>query len=157
MVTKETNLETVKIEFRHLRSLLLSSFFHSPSAFTRAVPRPKHPRTVVKFFWQVPFEFSFQRNGRYKFDEFMITNSCQLSVKRHIVITQYARDQPHEFQKQSITVWRAHIGVWSLRRTTHRVSSCSITVLLLARSITAVQNFMNQSGRGSNALQIENA
>ena len=52
MVTKVTNLETVKIEFRHLLSFL-------PSAFTRAVPRPKHPRTVVKFFWQVPFELSF--------------------------------------------------------------------------------------------------
>ena len=63
MVAKVTNLETVKIEFRHLRFLLLLSFFlsffNSPSAFARAVPRPKHPRTVVKFFWQVPFELSF--------------------------------------------------------------------------------------------------
>ena len=61
MVAKVTNLKTVKIEFRHLRFLLLllSSFFNSPSAFTRAVPRPKHPRKVVKFFWQVPFELSF--------------------------------------------------------------------------------------------------
>ena len=62
IVTKVTNLETVKIEFRHLRFLLsffLLSFFHSPSAFTRAVPRPKHPRTVVKFSWHVPFELCF--------------------------------------------------------------------------------------------------
>ena len=59
-VTKVTNLETVKIEFRHLRFLLSSSFFFSaPSAFTRAVARPKHPRTVVKFSWQVPFELCF--------------------------------------------------------------------------------------------------
>ena len=63
MIAKVMNLETVKIEFRHLRFLLLLllllSFFHSPSAFTRAVPRPKHPRTVVKFSWHVPFELSF--------------------------------------------------------------------------------------------------
>ena len=57
MVAKVTNLETVKIEFRHLRFVL--SFFNSPSAFTRAMPKPKHPRTLVKFFWQVPFELSF--------------------------------------------------------------------------------------------------
>ena len=62
IVTKVTNLETVKIEFRHLRFLLsffLSSFCSAPSAFTQAVPRPKHPRTVEKFSWQVPFELSF--------------------------------------------------------------------------------------------------
>ena len=58
-VTKVTNLETVKIEFRHLHFLLLLSFFYSSSAFTRAVPRPKHSRTVMKFSWQVPFELCF--------------------------------------------------------------------------------------------------
>ena len=57
-VTKVTNLETVKLEFCHLRHFLLS-FLSAPSAFTRAVPRPKHPRTVVKFSWQVPFELCF--------------------------------------------------------------------------------------------------
>ena len=36
-----------------------SSFFHSPSTFTWAVLRPKHPRTVVKFSWHMPFEHSF--------------------------------------------------------------------------------------------------
>ena len=40
IVTKVTNLETVKIEFRHLRFFFSISFFHSPSAFTRAVPIP---------------------------------------------------------------------------------------------------------------------
>ena len=40
-VVKVTNLEVVKIEFRHL-PILLSFFFSQPSALTRAVPRTKH-------------------------------------------------------------------------------------------------------------------
>ena len=60
MLDTPLNLKTVKIEFRHFRFLLsfflFSFFFSAPSAFTRAVPRPKHRRTVVKFSWQVPFE-----------------------------------------------------------------------------------------------------
>ena len=62
-VVKVTNLEVVKIEFRHLPFLLLSfflSFFSSqPSALTRAVPRTKRPRIAVKFLEDVPFELSF--------------------------------------------------------------------------------------------------
>ena len=42
-VVKVTNLKVVKIEFRHLPFLLLSSFFSQPSALTRAVPRTKRP------------------------------------------------------------------------------------------------------------------
>ena len=60
MIAKVTNLETVKIEFRHLFLLLLLILSSTRLApFTRAVPRPKHPRTVVKFSWHVPFELSF--------------------------------------------------------------------------------------------------
>ena len=55
IVTKVTNLETVKIEFRRSSS----SFFSAPSAFTQAVPRPKHSRSVMKLSWQVPFELCF--------------------------------------------------------------------------------------------------
>ena len=40
-VVKVTNLEVVKIEFRHL-PILLSSFFSQPSALTRAVLKTKH-------------------------------------------------------------------------------------------------------------------
>ena len=56
-VIKVTNLEAVKIQFRHL--LFLSSFFSQPSAFTRAIPKMKHPRIVVKFTWHVHFELTF--------------------------------------------------------------------------------------------------
>ena len=62
-VVKVTNLEVVKIEFRHLpfhlsffRSFLFSS---QPSALTRAVLKTKHPQIAVKFFEDVPFELSF--------------------------------------------------------------------------------------------------
>ena len=41
-VVKVTNLEVVKIDFRHLPSFFLS-FFSQPSALTRAVPRTKRP------------------------------------------------------------------------------------------------------------------
>ena len=60
-VVKVTNLEVVKIEFRHLPIiLLLSSFFFSqPSALTRAMLKTKHPQIAVKFFEDVPFELSF--------------------------------------------------------------------------------------------------
>ena len=54
-VVKVTNLEVVKIEFRHL----LSSFFSQPSALTRAVLKTKHTQIAVKFFEDVPFELSF--------------------------------------------------------------------------------------------------
>ena len=57
-VVKVTNLEVVKIEFRHL-PILLSFFFSQPSALTRAVPRTKCPRIAVKFLEDVPFELSF--------------------------------------------------------------------------------------------------
>ena len=58
-VVKVTNLEVVKIEFRHLPFLL--SFFLSsqPSALTQAVPRTKRPRIAVKYLEDVPFELSF--------------------------------------------------------------------------------------------------
>ena len=59
-VVKVTNLEVVKIEFRHLPVLLLSFFFSSqPSALTRAVLKTKHTQIAVKFFEDVPFELSF--------------------------------------------------------------------------------------------------
>ena len=63
-VVKVTNLEVVKIEFRHLPFLLSffpSFFFFSsqPSALTRAVPRIKRPRIAVKYLEDVPFELSF--------------------------------------------------------------------------------------------------
>ena len=60
-VVKVTNLEVVKIEFRHLPILLLLSsfFFSQPSALTRAVLKTKHPQIAVKFFEDVPFELSF--------------------------------------------------------------------------------------------------
>ena len=60
-VVKVTNLEVVKIEFRHLPVLLSSFFFFSsqPSALTRAVLKTKHPQIAVKFFEDVPFELSF--------------------------------------------------------------------------------------------------
>ena len=59
-VVKVTNLEVVKIEFRHLPVLLSFFFFSSqPSALTRAVPRTKRPRIAVKFLEDVPFELSF--------------------------------------------------------------------------------------------------
>ena len=45
-VAKVANLEAVKIQFRHLL-FLSSSFFSQPSAFTRAIPKTKHPRIVV--------------------------------------------------------------------------------------------------------------
>ena len=58
-VVKVTNLEVVKIEFRHL-PILLSFFFSSqPSALTRAVPRTERPQIAVKFLEDVPFELSF--------------------------------------------------------------------------------------------------
>ena len=56
-VAKVANLEAVKIQFRHL--FLSSSFFSQPSAFTRAIPKTKHPRIVVKFSWHVHFSLSF--------------------------------------------------------------------------------------------------
>ena len=62
IVTKVTNLETMKIEFRHLSFLLLSSTRLAPGTWHPnhlAVPGPKHPRRVVKFSWHVPFELSF--------------------------------------------------------------------------------------------------
>ena len=55
-VVKVTNMEVVKIEFRHP---LLSSSASQPSALTRAVPRTKRPRIAVKFLEDVPFELSF--------------------------------------------------------------------------------------------------
>ena len=60
-VVKVTNLEVVKIEFRHLPFLLLLSsfFFRQPSALTRVLPRTKHPLIAVKFFEDVPFVLSF--------------------------------------------------------------------------------------------------
>ena len=60
-VVRVTNLEVVKIDFRHLPfHLLLSFFFFSqPSALTRAVLKTKHPQIAVKFFEDVPFELSF--------------------------------------------------------------------------------------------------
>ena len=60
-VVKVTNMEVVKIEFRHLPilSFFLSFFFSQPSALTRAVPRTKRPRIAVKYFEDVPFELSF--------------------------------------------------------------------------------------------------
>ena len=61
-VVKVTNLEVVKIEFRHLPFLPSSfflSFFSQPSALTRAVPRTKRPRIAVKYLEDVPFELSF--------------------------------------------------------------------------------------------------
>ena len=60
-VVKVTNLEVVKIEFRHLPILpsFFLSFFSQPSALTRAVLKTKHPQIAVKFFEDVPFELSF--------------------------------------------------------------------------------------------------
>ena len=59
-VAKVANLEAVKIQFRHLLFLSSSSsFFSQPSAFTRAIPKTKHPRIVVKFSWHVHFSLSF--------------------------------------------------------------------------------------------------
>ena len=60
-VVKVTNLEVVKIEFRHLPFLpsFFLSFFSQPSALTRAVPRTKCPRIAVKYLEDVPFELSF--------------------------------------------------------------------------------------------------
>ena len=60
-VVKVTNLEVVKIEFRHLPFLpsFFLSFFSQPSALTRAVPRTKRPWIPVKFLEDVPFELSF--------------------------------------------------------------------------------------------------
>ena len=60
-VVKMTNLEVVKIEFRHLPILLSSFFFFFSqlSALTRAVLKTKHPQIAVKFFEDVPFELSF--------------------------------------------------------------------------------------------------
>ena len=54
-VAKVTNLEAVKIQFRHL----FLSYFSQPSAFKRAIPKTKHPRIVVKFSWHVHFELIF--------------------------------------------------------------------------------------------------
>ena len=54
---------------RHYRATLIFFFFfffRQPSALTRAVPRTKHPRIAVKFFEDVPFELSFQRNSNIK-------------------------------------------------------------------------------------------
>ena len=56
-VVRATNLEAVKIEFRHLP--LFFFFFRQPSALTRAVPRTKHPRIAVHFLEDVPFELIF--------------------------------------------------------------------------------------------------
>ena len=56
-VVRATNLEAVKIEFRHLP--LFFFFFRQPSALTRAVPRTKHPRIAVNFLEDVPFELIF--------------------------------------------------------------------------------------------------
>ena len=60
-VGKVTNLEVVKIEFRHPPIILLlsSSFFSQPSALTRAVLKSKHQQIAVKLFEDVPFELSF--------------------------------------------------------------------------------------------------
>ena len=41
-VARVTNLEVVKINFRHLPFLLLS-FFSQPNALMQVVPRTKHP------------------------------------------------------------------------------------------------------------------
>ena len=60
-VVKVTNLEVVKIVFRHLSysSFFLSFFFSQPSALTRAVLKTKYQQTAVKFFEDVPYELSF--------------------------------------------------------------------------------------------------
>ena len=60
-VVKVTNLEVVKIEFRHLPVLLSFFFFFSsqPSALTRAVLKTKHTQIAVKLFEDVSFELSF--------------------------------------------------------------------------------------------------
>ena len=50
-VGKVTNLEVVKIEFRHLPIILL--------LLSSAVLKTKHPQIAVKFFEDVPFELSF--------------------------------------------------------------------------------------------------
>ena len=46
-VVKVTNLEVVKIEFRHLPFLLSFFFFSQPSALTRAVPRKKMTTLLI--------------------------------------------------------------------------------------------------------------
>ena len=56
LTVRMTNLEVVKIEFRHS---FLFFFFSQPSALTRVVPRTKHQRIAVKFLKDVPFELSF--------------------------------------------------------------------------------------------------
>ena len=60
-VVKVTNLEVVKIEFRHLPILLLLSsfFFSQPSALTRGVSRTRHPQVAVKIVEDGPFELRF--------------------------------------------------------------------------------------------------
>ena len=58
MVTGNGENRVSSSSFSSSSSLFLS-FLNPPTAFTRAAPRPKQPRTVVKFFWQVPFEPSF--------------------------------------------------------------------------------------------------
>ena len=82
-VVKVTNLEVVKIEFRHL-PILLSSFFSQPSALTRAVLKTKHPQIAVKFFEDVPFELSFLAKQQYQSSAFTITICCKLNVRRHL-------------------------------------------------------------------------
>ena len=64
-VVKVTNLEVVKIEFRHLPIILLlsSSFFSQPSALTRAVLKTKHPPIAVKFFEDVPLNLVFSETA----------------------------------------------------------------------------------------------
>ena len=54
-VVKVTNLEVMKIKFRHLPFF----FFSQPSALTRAVLKTKHPQIADKFFEDVHFELSF--------------------------------------------------------------------------------------------------
>ena len=65
MKRKMTNLEVVKIEFRHL-PFHLSFFLRQPSALTRAVPRTKRPRIAMKHLEDVPFVLSFLAKQQYQ-------------------------------------------------------------------------------------------
>ena len=69
---KVTNLEVVKIEFRHLPFLL--SFF---SQLRRAVPGTKYTLIAVTCFLDGPFELSFLRNCNRVTSNFTITIACK--------------------------------------------------------------------------------
>ena len=57
------------------------------------MPRPKHPLTVVKFSWQVPFELRFLRNDDINSAISRLWTIVSLVFNAIIVIAQYARDQ----------------------------------------------------------------